>query len=225
MKLSNHCASTITPWPALSWLSVQWVNCKEGHWWYIIDSRPTYRTLHAAVNFYFEYYTNFHLRLFYKKIHIMFGNHSFNLAWPQNKKVAFFYEVINIVSLTNLYTFQWEYGVCECEIITWYVKDEMLAGITLHHPLVHSWQVFEGFAKQIFTFGNDIFFFLGVNQKNFFFFWFSHRGAILSHGGATQIWVRYRCPARSFDHHPITKPEKMQICNLCLNHCFLKGPF
>ena len=33
-------------------------------------------------------------------------------------------------------------------------------------------------------------------------------------GGGTQLWVGYRCAARSFDHHPITKPEKTQICNL-----------
>ena len=32
--------------------------------------------------------------------------------------------------------------------------------------------------------------------------------------GGTQLWVRYGCAARSFDHHPITKPEKTQICNL-----------
>ena len=44
-------------------------------------------------------------------------------------------------------------------------------------------------------------------------------------GGVTQIWVGYGCPAWSFNHHPITKPEKMKICNLCLNHLFLKGPF
>ena len=29
----------------------------------------------------------------------------------------------------------------------------------------------------------------------------------------------------TFDHHPITKPEKTQICDLCLNHLFLEGPF
>ena len=40
-----------------------------------------------------------------------------------------------------------------------------------------------------------------------------------------QIWVGYGCPAQSFDNHPIPKPEKMQICNLCLNHLFLQGPF
>ena len=43
-------------------------------------------------------------------------------------------------------------------------------------------------------------------------------------GGGTQLWVGYGCTARSFDHHPITKPEKTQICNLCLNHLFLEGP-
>ena len=26
--------------------------------------------------------------------------------------------------------------------------------------------------------------------------------------GGTQLWVGYGCAARSFDHHPITKPEK-----------------
>ena len=43
--------------------------------------------------------------------------------------------------------------------------------------------------------------------------------------GGTQLGFGYGCATRSFDHHPITKPEKTQICNLCLNHCFLKGPF
>ena len=43
--------------------------------------------------------------------------------------------------------------------------------------------------------------------------------------GGTQLWVEYGCAARSFDHHPITKPEKTQICNLYLNHLFLEGPF
>ena len=43
--------------------------------------------------------------------------------------------------------------------------------------------------------------------------------------GGTHLWVGYGCPARSFNHHPITKPEKMQICNLCPNHLFLEGPF
>ena len=36
--------------------------------------------------------------------------------------------------------------------------------------------------------------------------------------GITQIWVGYRYPARSFNHRPISKLKKMQICNLCLNH-------
>ena len=31
--------------------------------------------------------------------------------------------------------------------------------------------------------------------------------------------------ARSFDHHPITKPEKTQICDLCLNHLFREGSY
>ena len=44
-------------------------------------------------------------------------------------------------------------------------------------------------------------------------------------GGGTQLWVGYGCAARSFDHHPITKPEKMQICNLYPNLLFLEGPF
>ena len=44
-------------------------------------------------------------------------------------------------------------------------------------------------------------------------------------GGGTQLRVGHGCAARSFDHHPITKPEKTQICNLCLNHLFLEGPF
>ena len=44
-------------------------------------------------------------------------------------------------------------------------------------------------------------------------------------GGGTQILVGYGCPARSFNHHPITKPERTKICNLCLNHMFLEGSF
>ena len=40
-------------------------------------------------------------------------------------------------------------------------------------------------------------------------------------GGGTQLWVGYGCATRSFYHHPITKPEKTQICDLCLNHLFL----
>ena len=43
--------------------------------------------------------------------------------------------------------------------------------------------------------------------------------------GGTQLWVGYGCAAQSFDHHPITKPEKTQICDLCLNHLFFEGPF
>ena len=43
--------------------------------------------------------------------------------------------------------------------------------------------------------------------------------------GGTQLWVGYRCTARSFNYHPITKPEKMQICDLFLNHLFCEGPF
>ena len=43
--------------------------------------------------------------------------------------------------------------------------------------------------------------------------------------GGTQLWVGYGCAARSFDHHPITKPEKTQICYLYQNHSFLEGPF
>ena len=44
-------------------------------------------------------------------------------------------------------------------------------------------------------------------------------------GRGTQFWVGYECAARSFDHHPITKPEKTQIWDLCLNHLFREGPF
>ena len=33
-------------------------------------------------------------------------------------------------------------------------------------------------------------------------------------GGGTQIWVGYGSPAQSFNHYPITKPEKTKICNL-----------
>ena len=43
--------------------------------------------------------------------------------------------------------------------------------------------------------------------------------------GSTQLWVGYGCAAQSFDHHPITKPEKTQICYLYQNHSFLEGPF
>ena len=43
--------------------------------------------------------------------------------------------------------------------------------------------------------------------------------------GGTQLRVGYGCAARSFDHHPITNPEKTQICYLYLNHSFLEGPF
>ena len=32
--------------------------------------------------------------------------------------------------------------------------------------------------------------------------------------GGTQLWVGYGCATPSFDHHPITKPEKVQIFNL-----------
>ena len=46
-----------------------------------------------------------------------------------------------------------------------------------------------------------------------------------SRGGGTQLWVGYGCAARSFDHHPITKPEKTQICYLYQNLSFLEGPF
>ena len=41
--------------------------------------------------------------------------------------------------------------------------------------------------------------------------------------GGTQLWVGYGCAARSFEHHPITKPEKMQICYLYQNHSFLRA--
>ena len=40
-------------------------------------------------------------------------------------------------------------------------------------------------------------------------------------GGVLKFWVGYGSPAQSFNHHPITKPEKTKICNLCLNHLFL----
>ena len=43
--------------------------------------------------------------------------------------------------------------------------------------------------------------------------------------GVTQIWVGYGGATRSFDHHPISKPEKMQNCNLYPNHLFFEGPF
>ena len=43
--------------------------------------------------------------------------------------------------------------------------------------------------------------------------------------GGTQIWMGYGCPARTFDHYPITKPEEMQIYSLYLNQMFLEGPF
>ena len=48
-------------------------------------------------------------------------------------------------------------------------------------------------------------------------------------GGGTQLWVGYGCAARSFDHHPITKPVKTQICDLSKPFvpgiCFVNGPF
>ena len=44
-------------------------------------------------------------------------------------------------------------------------------------------------------------------------------------GGSTQLWVGYGCAALSSNYHPITKPEKMHICDLCLNHLFHEGPF
>ena len=44
-----------------------------------------------------------------------------------------------------------------------------------------------------------------------------------SNGYSTLSWVRM-CDPKS-DHHPITKPEKTQICYLYLNHSFLEGPF
>ena len=37
--------------------------------------------------------------------------------------------------------------------------------------------------------------------------------------------VRPEVSTPGFKHHPITKPEKTKICNLCLNHLFLEGPF
>ena len=39
-------------------------------------------------------------------------------------------------------------------------------------------------------------------------------------GGGTQLWVGYGCAAQSFEHYPITKPEKTQICYLYQNHSF-----
>ena len=42
--------------------------------------------------------------------------------------------------------------------------------------------------------------------------------------GGTQFWVGYGCVARSFDHHPITKPERRKFAT-CLNHSFREGPF
>ena len=51
-------------------------------------------------------------------------------------------------------------------------------------------------------------------------YWFKdyHLSVFQKFPGGTQLWVGYGCAARSFDHHSIglTKPEKMQICNLCL---------
>ena len=35
-------------------------------------------------------------------------------------------------------------------------------------------------------------------------------------------WVGYGAAAQSFDHQPITKPEKTQNCNLYLNHFFFQ---
>ena len=40
-------------------------------------------------------------------------------------------------------------------------------------------------------------------------------------GGYSNLSWLYGCPAQSFNHHSITKPEKTKICNLCLNQLFL----
>ena len=60
------------------------------------------------------------------------------------------------------------------------------------------------------------------NLHNFLKTW---KSQIYYPGGGTQLWVGYGCAARSFDHNPISKPEKAQIRNLCPNHFFLEGPF
>ena len=44
-------------------------------------------------------------------------------------------------------------------------------------------------------------------------------------GGVLNFELGTEARPRSFDHHPITKPEKTQISNLYLNHLFLEGPF
>ena len=59
------------------------------------------------------------------------------------------------------------------------------------------------------------------DERNFIL---ARRKKLKESWGGTQLWVGYGCVARSFNH-PITKPEKMQICNLCLNHLLLEGPF
>ena len=64
-----------------------------------------------------------------------------------------------------------------------------------------------------------------VSLCSSFFAWEETQRPYLFTWGGTQVWVGYGCASRSFDHHPITKPEKMQICNLCLNHLFLEGSF
>ena len=40
-----------------------------------------------------------------------------------------------------------------------------------------------------------------------------------------ETWEFEKLKAWNFNHHPITKPEKMQNCSLYLNHLFFQGPF
>ena len=42
-------------------------------------------------------------------------------------------------------------------------------------------------------------------------------------GGVYSTLTWLRMSSRKFRPPPITRPEKTQICNLCLNHLFLEG--
>ena len=79
------------------------------------------------------------------------------------------------------------------------------------------------------------------NFVSFFFFFYHYYYLFIYYyyysRGGTQLWVGYGCAARSFEHHPITKPEKTQICYLYqkpfvslralfkTNQCFLQCKF
>ena len=88
--------------------------------------------------------------------------------------------------------------------------------ITLHHITLHNIKITSHLTLRPYS----------ITSRHITFS--SHHITVIVHhipGGGTQLWVGYGCAARSFDHHPITKPEKTQICNLYQNHLFLEGPF